>query len=449
MDNNTELEKELISEATDAKNVADTEKPTFPEDNANATDNTDDTDTTGDTEFTVITATETQLEIIDSENSDSKFNNSFENNSQEFEEPSFTSDFTVNYIRKKANAARKGKFLQTYPKALLYSVLMMLPTFIIFILGSVKTTDSVLIGRIIQIIGALIPVLFGGSLFLGFMSGIMKICRGESFKLKDLFSFCTDYRFGKALGSYLLMNLICILTILICQIPVALISFIAGEASSSAGLTVLLFIYEIIAFIVYLMVASRFIMAFMLIIDYPKISVFKAMKLSFKGMKNNCKKFVLMLFSYIGWYALSTIVALLLIVIIYTLGMTSIMEITDFLTYYMAMLKFMLFFYVASYLIIMFACSTVITRPAFGITAFYDTMIGRQWDIKIEDAFVPEEWAVIGPDNTNTPTSTTESSASYDYKTENTVTDVGKETELETGLETKPETEPETKLDTE
>lgn len=333
---------------------------------------------------------------------ESDFSSVFDAVAPEYEEPTFTSDFTVGDIRKKAKAARKGSFLQTYPKALLYAVLMMVPALLIAILGSSKTADSVVIGRIIQIIGMLIPVIFGGPLFLGFMSGIMKICRGEKFKLKDLFAFFMDARFGKALGSFVVLHLICMLIMLICQIPAMLISLIAGGVSGSAGFAgILIVIFEILAFIVYLLAAARFIMTFMLIIDHPKMPVFKAIQLSLKAMKGNCVKFLLMIFSYIGWYALSLIIAMLLMVIIYAAGNTYLMTLGDFYTYYMAMLRFMLVFYIGSYLIIMIAASTMITRPAFGIIAFYDTMIGHEWDIKIEDPFAPEEWAVIKPDDSS------------------------------------------------
>ena len=317
--------------------------------------------------------------------------------SAEQPEPVFTSDFTVGDVRKRAKVAQKGHVLKTTPKALLYMICMMIPTMLVYILGSFKMGTATWAGRAIEIIAVLIPVVFGGPLTLGFISGIMHICRGEKFKVKDLFSLFTDARFARTTGVYILMTVISGIIMVVLQIPMALLSNVMTTYP------VLLYIYELVSLIITMLLTLRFAMAFPLIADHPDMKIAKAVKLSFKNMKGNSVKLLLVTLSYIGWYALAFVLAVAAIAVVYLIGNSFLAGMTDFLTYYMAMLRFMLIFYISAYLILMIAFATVLVRPTFGFVAFYDTLTCRQWPEKDAAPADPFDWEITEPESTEVP----------------------------------------------
>ncbi len=73
----------------------------------------------------------------------------------------FTSDFTVSDVIKHALKAQKHNLLKSFPKALLYCVLLMMPPLLLVILGMSKLGSSVAAGRAIEVIALLVPVVFG------------------------------------------------------------------------------------------------------------------------------------------------------------------------------------------------------------------------------------------------------------------------------------------------
>ena len=61
----------------------------------------------------------------------------------------FTSDFTVSDVIKHALKAQKHNLLKSFPKALLYCVLLMIPPLLLVILGMSKLGSSAAAGRAI------------------------------------------------------------------------------------------------------------------------------------------------------------------------------------------------------------------------------------------------------------------------------------------------------------
>ena len=303
-------------------------------------------------------------------------------------EITYTSDFKVGDIRKRAKEAMKGNTLKTIPKALLYMVLMMIPTMLVYILGSFKSADAETAGKAIEIIGILLPVIFGGPLTLGFVAGVMKICRGEKFKVKDLFALFTDARFGKTTGVYIMICLMTLVIMLVLQLPLMFLSSVLYS-------NVLFFSYEILTLIITEILLARFYMAFPLIADNPDMKVMEALKLSFRAMKGNTVKLILTVASYIGWYLLFIAVGIAAISVIYLIGMSAMSGITDYLSYYMAMMKFMLIYYITVYLVLMVVYSFILVRPSFAFSAFYDTLFCREWPERQSEPADPFDWEPI------------------------------------------------------
>ena len=75
----------------------------------------------------------------------------------------------------------------------------------------------------------------------------------------------------------------------------------------------------------------------------------------------------------------SVAVGIAAISVIYLIGMSAMSGITDYLSYYMAMMKFMLIYYIAVYLVLMVVYSFILVRPSFAFSAFYDTLFCREW----------------------------------------------------------------------
>ena len=340
---------------------------------------------------TEIAVSETAVETPENKTPESEgFSTVFDAVPDEKPEINFIRDFTVSDIKNRAKAAQKGNLLKTTPKALLYMVCMMIPTLLIFILGSFKLGSSAVAGRAIEVIAVLFPVVFGGPLTIGFLTGILNICRGEKFKVKNLFSLFADARFGKTAGVYIIVTIISFIMMFILQLPMILITRVTGAVFIG-------FIYEIACIVITMLLMSRFALAFPLIADHPELKIFDAIKSSFEGMRGNSVKLLLLLLSYIGWYLLYALISAALIGIVYAAGTAILMSMTDFLTYYMAMLRFMLIFYISAYLIMMITSALMLVRPAFGFAAFYDTVTGREWPVEPEIPADPYDWDIVSP----------------------------------------------------
>lgn len=296
----------------------------------------------------------------------------------------FTSDFTVSDVRKRAVKAQKKNLMKSFPKALLYSALLMLPPLLLFILGMTKTSSSSAAAKAIEVIACLVPLIFGGPLFMGILRGSMDISRGRGFKTGTLFFAFKDNWFFKAVGSYLLFTVVSFIITMIFLIPAIIVYALSadlGDGFAAVATQVIVILLSIGGVVLAAQFTLRLALMIPLLIEHPEMKVMEAARFSVKAMKGNTWKLFLLFLSYIGWYILSFAIAAAVLGGALAAGYVYIMNVFysgDIYSAYMLLLIGITVAYIAAYVLAMLAASTVIMRPLIGWAAFYDTITGYE-----------------------------------------------------------------------
>ena len=307
----------------------------------------------------------------------------------------FTSDFTVSDVIKRALKAQKHNLLKSFPKALLYCVLLMIPPLLLVILGMSKLGSSVAAGRAIEIIALLVPIVFGGPLFMGIMGGAMEISRGRAFKTGRLFFAFTDSWFLKAVGSYVLFCAAVLIINIVFMIPAVIVSALSaglGDGFAAVATQVIIILLSIGGAVLAAQFYLRFALMIPLLIEHPEMKVMEAARFSIKAMKGNTWKLFVLFISYIGWYILSFAVAGAIVGGAVAAGyayVKSLFYSGDVYNAYIWLLIGITVMYIAAYIAFTIATSTVIMRPLIGWAAFYDTITG--YEPPEEELIITEE----------------------------------------------------------
>ena len=307
----------------------------------------------------------------------------------------FTSDFTVSDVIKHALKAQKHNLLKSFPKALLYCVLLMIPPLLLFILGMSKLSSSAAAGRAIEIIALLVPIVFGGPLFMGIMGGAMEISRGRAFKTGKLFFAFRDSWFLKAVGSYVLFCAAVLIINIVFMIPAIVVSALSaelGDGFAAVATQVIVILLSIGGAVLAAQFYLRFALMIPLLIEHPEMKVMEAARFSIKAMKGNTWKLFVLFISYIGWYILSFAVAGAIVGGAAAAGyayVKSLFYSGDVYNAYMWLLIGITVMYIAAYIAFTIAASTVIMRPFIGWAAFYDTITG--YEPPEEELIITEE----------------------------------------------------------
>ena len=307
----------------------------------------------------------------------------------------FTSDFTVSDVIKHALKAQKHNLLKSFPKALLYCVLLMMPPLLLVILGMSKLGSSVAAGRAIEIIALLVPIVFGGPLFMGIMGGAMDISRGRAFKTGRLFFAFRDSWFLKAVGSYVLFCAAVLIINFVFMIPAVIVSALSaglGDGFAAVATQVIVILLSIGGAVLAAQFYLRFALMIPLLIEHPEMKVIEAARFSIKAMKGNTWKLFVLFISYIGWYILSFAVAGAIVGGAAAAGyayVKSLFYSGDIYNAYMWLLIGITVMYIAAYIAFTIATSTVIMRPLIGWAAFYDTITG--YEPPEEELIITEE----------------------------------------------------------
>lgn len=307
----------------------------------------------------------------------------------------FTSDFTVSDVIKHALKAQKHNLLKSFPKALLYCVLLMIPPLLLFILGMSKLGSSAAAGRAIEVIALLVPVVFGGPLFMGIMGGAMDISRGRAFKTGRLFFAFRDSWFLKAVGSYVLFCAAVLIINFVFMIPAVIVSALSaglGDGFAAVATQVIVILLSIGGVVLAAQFYLRFALMIPLLIEHPEMKVMEAARFSIKAMKGNTWKLFVLFISYIGWYILSFAVAVAIVGGAAAAGyayVKSLFYSGDVYNAYMWLLIGITVMYIAAYIAFTIAASTVIMRPLIGWAAFYDTITG--YEPPEEELIITEE----------------------------------------------------------
>ena len=307
----------------------------------------------------------------------------------------FTSDFTVSDVIKHALKAQKHNLLKSFPKALLYCVLLMIPPLLLVILGMSKLGSSVAAGRAIEIIALLVPIVFGGPLFMGIMGGAMEISRGRAFKTGRLFFAFKDSWFLKAVGSYVLFCAAVLIINIVFMIPAVIVSALSaglGDGFAAVATQVIVILLSIGGAVLAAQFYLRFALMIPLLIEHPEMKVAEAARFSIKAMKGNTWKLFVLFISYIGWYILSFAVAGAIVGGAAAAGyayVKSLFYSGDIYNAYMWLLIGITVMYIAAYIAFTIATSTVIMRPLIGWAAFYDTITG--YEPPEEELIITEE----------------------------------------------------------
>ena len=307
----------------------------------------------------------------------------------------FTSDFTVSDVIKRALKAQKHNLLKSFPKALLYCVLLMIPPLLLFILGMSKLGSSAAAGRAIEIIALLVPIVFGGPLFMGIMGGAMEISRGRAFKTGRLFFAFTDSWFLKAVGSYVLFCAAVLIINIVFMIPAVIVSALSaglGDGFAAVATQVIIILLSIGGAVLAAQFYLRFALMIPLLIEHPDMKVTEAARFSIKAMKGNTWKLFVLFISYIGWYILSFAVAGAIVGGAAAAGyayVKSLFYSGDIYNAYMWLLIGITVMYIAAYIAFTIAASTVIMRLLIGWAAFYDTITG--YEPPEEELIITEE----------------------------------------------------------
>ena len=307
----------------------------------------------------------------------------------------FTSDFTVSDVIKHALKAQKHNLLKSFPKALLYCVLLMIPPLLLVILGMSKLGSSVAAGRAIEIIALLVPIVFGGPLFMGIMGGAMEISRGRAFKTGRLFFAFTDSWFLKAVGSYVLFCAAVLIINIVFMIPAVIVSALSaglGDGFAAVATQVIIILLSIGGAVLAAQFYLRFALMIPLLIEHPEMKVMEAARFSIKAMKGNTWKLFVLFISYIGWYILSFAVAGAIVGGAVAAGyayVKSLFYSGDVYNAYIWLLIGITVMYIAAYIAFTIATSTVIMRPLIGWAAFYDTITG--YEPPEEELIITEE----------------------------------------------------------
>ena len=307
----------------------------------------------------------------------------------------FTSDFTVSDVIKHALKAQKHNLLKSFPKALLYCVLLMMPPLLLVILGMSKLGSSVAAGRAIEIIALLVPIVFGGPLFMGIMGGAMEISRGRTFKTGRLFFAFRDSWFLKAVGSYVLFCAAVLIINIVFMIPAVIVSALSaglGDGFAAVATQVIVILLSIGGAVLAAQFYLRFALMIPLLIEHPEMKVTEAARFSIKAMKGNTWKLFVLFISYIGWYILSFAVAGAIVGGAAAAGyayVKSLFYSGDIYNAYMWLLIGITVMYIAAYIAFTIATSTVIMRPLIGWAAFYDTITG--YEPPEEELIITEE----------------------------------------------------------
>ena len=307
----------------------------------------------------------------------------------------FTSDFTVSDVIKRALKAQKHNLLKSFPKALLYCVLLMIPPLLLFILGMSKLGSSAAAGRAIEVIALLVPVVFGGPLFMGIMGGAMEISRGRAFKTGRLFFAFRDSWFLKAVGSYVLFCAAVLIINIVFMIPAVIVSALSaglGDGFAAVATQVIVILLSIGGAVLAAQFYLRFALMIPLLIEHPDMKVTEAARFSIKAMKGNTWKLFVLFISYIGWYILSFAVAGAIVGGAAAAGyayVKSLFYSGDIYNAYMWLLIGITVMYIAAYIAFTIAASTVIMRLLIGWAAFYDTITG--YEPPEEELIITEE----------------------------------------------------------
>ena len=307
----------------------------------------------------------------------------------------FTSDFTVSDVIKHALKAQKHNLLKSFPKALLYCVLLMIPPLLLFILGMSKLGSNAAAGRAIEVIALLVPVVFGGPLFMGIMGGAMEISRGRAFKTGRLFFAFRDSWFLKAVGSYVLFCAAVLIINIVFMIPAVIVSALSaglGDGFAAVATQVIVILLSIGGAVLAAQFYLRFALMIPLLIEHPEMKVTEAARFSIKAMKGNTWKLFVLFISYIGWYILSFAVAGAIVGGAAAAGyayVKSLFYSGDIYNAYMWLLIGITFMYIAAYIAFTIAASTVIMRQFIGWAAFYDTITG--YEPPEEELIITEE----------------------------------------------------------
>jgi uncharacterized membrane protein len=298
--------------------------------------------------------------------------------------PEFISDFTVSEIRNRAVKAQKGRLLNAFPKALLFSMLLTIPTLLIFMIALFKSGSNTAAGNALKVISIIIPLIFGGPLLMGFIAGCLEIDRGQKFKVSTLFFAFKDNWFLKAIGSFLLFCLAAAVSSVVCSIPALIVKALSANLSEGfayVATNVIMILLLIAGIVVAAQFYLRLLLMFPLLIDNPDMKVTEAAKTSIKAMKGNTWKLFLLFLSYIGWAVLSFGIAAAIIAGIAYAGYSYIVSIAntgDFYTAYYWLIIGITIIYPLAYIAMAIAYSTFIARPYIALAAFYDVMTGYE-----------------------------------------------------------------------
>jgi uncharacterized membrane protein len=298
--------------------------------------------------------------------------------------PEFISDFTVSEIRSRAVKAQKGRLLNAFPKALLFSMLLTIPTLLIFMIAVFKSGSNTAAGNALKVISIIIPLIFGGPLLMGFIAGCLEIDRGQKFKVSTLFFAFKDNWFLKAVGSFLLFCLAAAVSSAVCSIPAVIVKTLSANLSEGfayVATNVIMILLLIAGIVVAAQFYLRLLLMFPLLIDNPDMKVTEAAKTSIRAMKRNTWKLFMLFLSYIGWAVLSFGIAAAIIWGIAYAGYFYIVSIAnsgDFYTAYYWLIIGITIIYPLAYIAMTIAYSTFIARPYIALAAFYDVMTGYE-----------------------------------------------------------------------
>lgn len=294
----------------------------------------------------------------------------------------FNFDFTISEVRKRAVKAHKKKLLNAFPKALLYMLLLFIPSLALYVFGMYKADASTIAGTGIKVISVLLPLIFGGPLLMGMIGGSMDISRGSRFKTGRLFFAINDSWFTKSIGSYLLFTLIELVSLGICLIPAIVVGILASSLSAgfaAIATKVIVILLIICGIVLAAQIILRFSLMFPLLIEHPDMKVMQAVRLSRTAMKGHTFRLFILFLSYIGWFLLAWgIAAIVFFAAIYAgyIYVQNVFYSGDIYTAYMLLIYGIYAAYLAVYVLAVISTSTVIMRPFVAFAAFYDAMTG-------------------------------------------------------------------------
>jgi len=186
-------------------------------------------------------------------------------------------------LRTLGREALRGRWKQALAAMLVYYCATMLPQTILSItsLGSFSWLYSLLVTG---------PFMLGYSIF-----ALNYFRRQEARASQIFYGF---ERFGKSLGTYLLICIFIFFWMLICIPAILAVSFVP-----------VLFPLAILSFVPAMIAYLRYSQAFYILTDHPEVGVLDSIAMSKQLMNGNVWKLFLLYLSFIGWFVLASIPA--------------------------------------------------------------------------------------------------------------------------------------------